>query len=179
MSIRSSLCALFLLVGGAALAAESPTAVAKPGPEHKRLDAFVGTWNTEGQAQVSPYGPAGKVTEVDKFEWMPGEFFMTHHWDVRQGGVEIKGMEVLGYDSHSKVYTSRFFDNFGNSGPWKATVQGNAWTWTGDTEVGGKPLKERCTTTVASPDAWTNKCEYSSDGAKWLPNFEMKGTRAK
>jgi Protein of unknown function (DUF1579) len=179
MSIRSSLCVLFLLVGGLALAAESPTAVAKPGPEHKRLDAFVGTWNTEGQAQVSPYGPAGKMTAVDKFEWMPGGFFMIHHWDARQGGVEIKGMEVLGYDSHSKVYTSRFFDNFGNSGPWKATVQGNAWTWTGDTEVGGKPLKERCTVTVVSPDAITNKCEYSSDGAKWLPNFDLKSTRAK
>jgi hypothetical protein len=35
------------------------------------------------------------------------------------GGVDIKGMEVLGYDSRRKVYTSRFFDNLGNSGPWR------------------------------------------------------------
>jgi len=179
MSIRSSLGVLFLLAGAATLSAQAPPAAPKPGPELKRLDAFVGKWNAEGQAQASPYGPAGKLTSVDTFEWMPGGFFMIHRWDVRQGGVEIKGMEVLGYDSQSKVYTSRIFDNLGSSGSWKATVQGNAWTWTGDTEVGGKPLKERCTNILVSPDAWTSKCEYSSDGAKWLPNFDMKGTRAK
>src|SRR5262245_24661157 len=71
------------------------------------------------------------------------------------------------------------FDNLGNSGPWKGTVQGNTWTWTGDTEVAGKPLKERCTTVVAGADALTSKCEYSSDGTKWLPNFELKYTRGK
>lgn len=179
MSIRSSLWLLSALVVSVVVTAQSPTATPKPGPEHKRLDAFVGKWNIEGQAQASPYGPTGKLTSVDTFEWMPGGFFMTHHWDARQGGVEIKGMEVLGYDSHNKVYTSRFFDNLGSSGSWKATVQGNAWTWTGDTEVGGKPLKERCTNTVANPNSFTSKCEYSTDGAKWLTNFDLKGTRTK
>lgn len=162
-----------------ALAAQSPSSVPKPGPEQKRLEVFLGRWNVDGEAQASPYGPAGKLTSIDTWAWMPGGFFMTHHWDSKQGGVEIKGMEVLGYDGRSKVYTSRFFDNLGNSGPWKGTVQGNAWTWTGDTEVAGKPLKERCTTIVAGADALTSKCEYSTDGAKWLPNFELRYTRGK
>ena len=179
MSIRSSLWLLSMILVSVVLAGQSPNATLKPGPEHKRLDAFAGRWNIEGQAQASPYGPAGKLTSVDTFEWMPGGFFMTHHWDARQGGVDIKGMEVIGYDGRGKVYTSRFFDNLGNSGLWKATVQGNTWTWTGETEVGGKPLKERCTNTVASPDALTSKCEYSTDGTKWLPNFDLRGTRAK
>lgn len=179
MSIRSSLRLLFPLVVSVVVTAQSPTSPPKPGPEHKRLDAFAGKWNVEGQAQASPYGPAGKVTSVDTFAWMPGGFFMTHHWDWRQGAAEIKGMEVLGYDSHNKGYTSRFFDNLGSSGSWKATVQGNTWTWTGDTEVGGKPLKERCTTIVANPDAFTSKCEYSPDGSKWLINLDVKGTRMK
>jgi hypothetical protein len=179
MSIRSSLWVLFLLVGAATLSAQAPPPAAKPGPEHKRLDVFVGKWNTEGQAQASPYGPAGKMTSVETFEWMPGGFFMIHHWDTRQGGVELKGLEVLGYDSHSKMYSTRFFDNLGSSGFMKATLLGNAWTWTGDSEVGGKPLKERCTTTLVSSDAWTSKCEFSSDGAKWLPNFDLKSARAK
>jgi hypothetical protein len=179
MSIRSVLSLVSLLVVSVTVAAQSPAGVPKPGPEHKRLDAFGGKWNTEGQAQPSPYGPAGKVTGVDTFEWLPGGFFMPHHWDVRQGATEIKGMEVIGYDARDKIYTSRFFDNFGNSGLFKASVQGNTWTWTGDSEVGGKPLKERCTVTVVSPDVFTNKCEYSTDGTKWLPNFEVKSTRAK
>jgi len=179
MMTRRILSIVFLAVVPIALAAQSPQAAPKPGPEQKRLEVFLGKWSVVGEAQASPYGPAGKLTSVDTWAWMPGGFFMTHHWDSKQGGVEIKGMEVLGYDSRSKVYTSRFFDNLGNSGPWKGTVQGNTWTWTGDTDVAGKPLKERCTTVVAGADALTSKCEYSSDGTKWLPNFELKYTRGK
>jgi Protein of unknown function (DUF1579) len=178
MSIRAAFSFVPMVVVSVALAAQSPT-VPKPGPEHKRLDAFVGKWNTEGQAQSSPYGPAGKVTSVDTFEWLPGGFFMPHHWDSRQGATEIKGMEVIGYDGRTKTYTSRFFDNLGNSGSFKAGVQGNVWTWTGDSEVGGKPLKERCTVTIVNPDMFTNKCEYSTDGTRWLPNIDLKSTRVK
>lgn len=163
----------------AAPTAAAPAAAPKPGPELKKLDMFVGKWKQEGQAQVSPYGPAGKLTSVDSYEWMPGGFFMTHHWDAVQAGVAIKGMEVIGYDAAKKVYTTRFFDNYGNSGWQTATVQGNTWTWTGDSEVGGKPIKEKCTVTVVSQDLVTAKCEYSTDGAKWLPNFDLKSTRAK
>ena len=179
MLMRLGLVLVLLLVVPGGFAAQAPVAAPKPGPELKRLDAFVGKWNTEGQAQASPYGPAGKLTAVDTFEWFTGGFFMSHHWDARQGAVQIKGMEMIGYDSRAKVYTSRFFDNAGNSGTFKATVQGNVWTWTGESEVAGKPLKERCTATVVSADVLTNKCEYSTDGAKWLTNFELKSTRAK
>jgi hypothetical protein len=177
MSIRSSLCLLFSIIVSVSVMAQSPAAA--PGAEHKRLDPFVGRWNIEGVAQASPYGPAGKLTSVDTFEWMPGGFFMTHRWDSRQGGVEIKGMEVIGYDRNSKVYTSRFFDNLGNTGAFRATTQGQTWTWTGDTQVGGKPLKERCTTIAATAATFTTKCEYSTDGAKWLANFDLKATRTK
>ncbi len=179
MSIRSSLWLLLSIVASMCVTAQSPAGAPTPGAEHKRLEPFVGKWSIEGVAQASPYGPAGKLTSVDTFEWMPGGFFMTHHWDSRQGGVEIKGMEVIGYDSHSKGYTSRFFDNLGNTGSFKATSQGQTWIWTGDTEVAGKPLKERCTTTMGNAATFTTKCEYSTDGAKWLSNFDLKATRTK
>ena len=57
-------------------------------------------------------------------------------------------------------------------------MQGNAWTWTGDSDVAGKPLKERCTTVAVRADVFTNKCEYSLDGVKWQTNFEQRSTRA-
>jgi hypothetical protein len=103
---------------------------------------------------------------------------MEHQWDVNQAGTRIIGREIIGYDSASKAYTSRFFDNFGNSGVIRGTLTGNTWTFTADSVVGGKPLKERGTV-VVSGDTITSKWEYSTDGSKWLPNFEVKGTRAK
>jgi hypothetical protein len=158
--------------------ATQSAAPAKPGPEHQKLAAVLGKWQFDGQAQPSPYGPAGKVTSVDTFAWLPGNFFMEHQWDTKQGAVQIIGKEIIGYDSAAKVYTSRFFDNFGNSGSLRGTVNGTTWTWTADTIVAGKPLKERGTVVIAG-DTITSKWEYSTDGSKWLPNFEMKGMRAK
>ena len=159
------------------LAGQSPVP-ARPSPEHQRLAAFLGKWNSEGQAQASPYGPAGKLTAVDTFAWLPGNFFMEHQWDANQAGTRIIGREIIGYDAAGKAYTSRFFDNTGNSGSLKATLNGNTWTWTADSVVAGKPLKERGTVVITG-DTTTSKWEYSTDGSKWLPNFEVKSTRTK
>ena len=175
MAIRGI--AAWLLVATATLSAQS-AAPAKPGPEHQKLSAFVGTWNSEGTSQESPYGPAGKVSAVETYEWLPGGFFLSHKWDVKQGSLQFQGMEIIGYDARNKAYTSRFFDSLGNSGTLRGRVQGNAWTWTGDSDVAGKPLKERCTTVAVRAEVFTNKCEYSLDGVKWQVNFEQRSTRA-
>ena len=48
------------------LAAITPTAwmhaadQPQPGPEHKRLEVWVGEWTYEGEAKETPIGPAGK-----------------------------------------------------------------------------------------------------------------------
>ena len=166
-----------LIVISVAFAGQSPT-TPRPSQEQQKLAVFLGKWNMEGQTQASPYGPAGKVTSVETFAWLPGNFFMEHHWDWKQAGTNIIGMEIIGYDAAGKTYTSRLFDNFGNSGANKGTANGNTWTWTADSVVAGKPLKERGTV-IMTGDTLTSKWEYSTDGSKWLPNFEVKGTRAK
>jgi len=177
LSTRAAWALGLLVVVSITLAGQAP-APQRPSPEHQRLAVFLGKWIFEGQAQASPYGPAGKVTSVDTFEWLPGGFFLEHHWDVKQAGTQIIGMEIIGYEGASKAYTSRFFDNFGNSGSIRGTLSGNIWTFTADSVVGGKPLKERGTVVVTG-DAITSKWEYSTDGSKWLPNFDVKGARAK
>ena len=93
MSIRSAfVVAGSLLVAVAALSAQSAPAAPTPGPEHKRLEVFLGKWTGAGKSLASPYGPAGPVSSTDTYEWLPGGFFMAHHWDVKQGATIIKGM---------------------------------------------------------------------------------------
>ena len=150
----------------------------KPGAEQQKLAVFLGKWTAEGQAFASPYGPAGKMTSTETFAWLPGNFFMEHQWDARQGTVHLVGREILGFDPVAKTYFSHFFDNLGNSGINKFTVTGNTFTITSESVVAGKPLKERGTL-VVSGDTFTNKWEYSTDGVKWLPNFDVKMTRVK
>lgn len=169
-----------LLLVSATVVAQSPAQAPKPGPEQQRLGMFLGTWTQVGEAQASPYGPAAKLASTDTYEWLPGGFFMLHRWEARQGAVEFKAMEVLGYDARKRVYTSHLFDNFGNSGSYTITPQGNTWTGAGDTEIGGKLLKERWTAVFdKSATSFTAKADYSTDGVKWLPNYSLTSTRVK
>ena len=180
MSMIRSCWLVSLLFVSATLAAQTPAPAPKPGAAHQRLEMFLGKWTQVGEAQASPYGPAGKLTSTDTYAWMPGGFFLLHRWEARQGAVDFKATEILGYDARHRVYTSHVFDNFGNSGSYKITPQGNTWTSTGDSEVGGKLLKERYTIVFRSPaTSFSLKAEYSTDGAKWLPNFSLTSTRAK
>jgi hypothetical protein len=83
------------------LAAQAP-ALPQPSAEHQKLGMLLGKWNSEGQAQVSPFGPAGRNTSTETFAWLPGNFFMEHHWDANQAGTPVVGTEIIGYDSASK-----------------------------------------------------------------------------
>ena len=169
-----------LLFMSAMVTAQTSVQAPKPGPEHQRLEVFLGKWTQVGEAQASPYGPEAKLMSTDTYEWMPGGFFMLHRLESRQGTVNFKATEILGYDSRNRVYRSYIFDNFGNSGSYKVTQQGNTWISIGDSEVGGKLLKERYTIVFRSPaTVFSLKAEYSTDGAKWLPNFSVISTLEK
>ena len=56
-------CLLFSVL---ALGQEMP----KPGPEHKKLDMFAGSWTLDGDMKASSMGPGGKMTEIEKCAWM-------------------------------------------------------------------------------------------------------------
>ena len=178
MSSRRAAWTLALVaVVSVSIAGQSPTP-RRPGPEHQKLAVFLGKWRFEGQSQASPYGPAGKLTSTDTYDWVTGGFFLVHHWDGTQGGAPNKGVEIVGYDVATKAYVSRFFDNMGNSGVIRFTVNGDTWTGTAESDVAGRPLKERGSITLTG-DTMTARWEYSTDGSKWATSFESKGTRVK
>ena len=156
-----------------------PAALAAQPAPPKRLEVFVGSWTTVGTAQASPLGPAGRLSTTESFEWLPGGFFVVHRWEGQLGSADVSGLEILGFDARNKVFTSRFFDQAGLTGTLRANPQGNAWTWAGDADIGGKLVKQRCTTILVNPDTFTTRCEYSADGFKWLASLESRSTRVK
>jgi hypothetical protein len=161
------------------VATQTHTEPPKPGPEVRRLEVFLGKWITQGEAKASPYGPAGRVTAMETFEWLPGAFFMLHRSEGRQGMIEFNWVEVLGYDARKKIYTTHTFDNFGNSVLWEGTWRDNTLTWIADSYIAGKALKERCMITAKSATIIVGKCEYATDGKTWQPNVDITWTRAR
>src|SRR5579864_9342339 len=90
-----------------AAAAVAQMEMSKPGPEHKKMDVFVGSWTLDGDMKPGPMGPGGKMTETEKCEWMEGGFFLVCHADYKSSMGNGTGMSVMGYSSDDKAYTYR------------------------------------------------------------------------
>jgi hypothetical protein len=173
--------ATFLLaLSSGVLAAGQQPPMPKPGPEHQRLSAFVGTWTFEGEAKPGPMGPGGKMTGSDRIQWMPGNFFLERRFEGKGPMGEIKGLEIIGYDSAKKVHTYRYFDNMGMTGSGTFAIKGDTWTATGTSDMGGTMFHERCNLTFgAGATTLAIKCDSSPDGKSWAPTFEGKATKGK
>lgn len=144
---------------------------AGPGPEHRRLDAFVGRWNTEGVVRATADAPELRFTAVDRYEWMEGGWFLLHHVDARMGDGRLTALEVIGYDPASGTYPMRSWDSQGNAGAHTGTLHDGVWTFAGATErftgrfgPGGGTLS----------GTW----ERSAGGESWEPWMDVILTRA-
>lgn len=162
-----------------ALFAQKPE-MPKPGPEHQQLGAFVGNWTFEGEMKPGPMGPGGKITGTDRIQWLPGNFFVERRFEGKGPMGEMRGVEILGYDSAKKVHTFNVFDSMGVMGSGTMTLSDSTWTATGTGSMGGTVFHDRCTLAFgAASTTLTIKCEMSADGTTWAPTFEGKATKAK
>jgi hypothetical protein len=152
-----------------------------PGPasELKKLDFMVGTWNSEGEMKPGPMGPGGKVTITDKYEWMPGGFFLVMHSSFKNDMVDGTGISFMGYNPDDKQYTYDEFNSMGERSHSNGSVDGDTWTWMGDNKMGGQTMKTRFTLKVLSLTSYSYKFDVSQDGATWTAVMDGKATKAK
>jgi hypothetical protein len=172
------LCAL-----GVQLAAQAPQAppAPKPGPEHQRLAYFVGQWTSEGEMKPGPMGPGGKISATDTCEWFEGRFAVICRSEGKGPMGPVKNIGILGYSAEEKVYTYYGVDNSNmtmTSVP-RGTVQGDTWTFSDESMMGGQKMKSRVTIKEMSPTSYTFKMEIQGADGKWTPMMESKNTKAK
>lgn len=163
------------LIGGAVYAQMGHA----PAPELKKLDYFAGSWKVDADMKASPYGPGGKITGMDKCEWMQGNYFLVIHSTFNSpmgAGVEAA---YMGYDSAKKVYTYESFNSEGERESATGTVDsdGKNWSWNSAGDMGGQPGKWRYSETILSPTCYSVKFEMSRDGSNWSTVMEGKATK--
>jgi hypothetical protein len=167
-------------VAGTGRASAQDPAV-KPGPEHKKLGFFVGKWNVEGELKPGPMGPGGKYTASDTCEWFEGGFSVVCRSEGKMPTGAAKSMGILGYNAEEKVYTYYGVDNTAmtmSSVP-KGTRQGDTWTYTDQTTMGGQRIKSRIFIKEVSPTEYTFKMDFQGPDGKWMPAMEAKNTKVK
>jgi hypothetical protein len=141
------------------------------GPQHERLEDFIGRWHTQGK-MTAPGQPADAIDSLDTYEWLPGKYFVLHRWDSRIGKTAAAGIEIIAVDDRAGGYRTHFFDNGGGSGSEQLTVAGQTWTWLGQDVMGTK--WHRCTSTLSDDGhTMTAQHERSENGVDWEPWMEV------
>jgi len=175
MNRASAILIATVLLAGAAFA--QPPAL-KPGPEHKKLDYFAGTWVSDGESKPGPMGPGGKMTLTSEGKWMDGGFFVVIHSEYKAGAMgNGTSTAYLGYDQQEKVYTYDEFNSAGETVHAKGTADGDTWTWTNEMKMGPQTMKGRYTEKILSPTSYNFKFEMSADGTKWDTVMDGKATK--
>lgn len=75
----------------------------KTGPEHQRLEIFIGKWINQGHTIASADAPEVSIPTSDVYEWMPGGFFVLHTAYGRIGNLDVGGTDILGYNVTSSI----------------------------------------------------------------------------
>lgn len=178
---RLSMVTVFLcLIVAMAVSAQAQMQMPKPGPELKKLDYFVGTWNMSGTSNASPMGPAGKWSGTETLKWMEGGYFLVSHSNFKMETMGSgTGVAYMGYDPNEKTYTYDEFNSMGEANHSKGMVDGDNWTWTAEQKMNGQTMKERFSMKIESATSYAMKFEMSQDGTTWNPIMEGKATKTK
>lgn len=165
---------------GLALSASAQMPMPKPGPEHKKLDVFVGSWTLDADMKPGPMGPGGKVAENETCEWMEGGFYLMCKVKFNSAAMgNGSGLSFLGYSDDDKAYSYRAFNSWGEFENAKGSWDSDTITWNSDEKFGGMTMKGRFMMKNISASSYNFSFEVSQDGAKWTTVMDGKATKNK
>src|SRR5438552_16689150 len=77
----------------------------KPGPEHKKLQSFVGDWDLTLKLWTNPSQPPAEVKATAERKWIMGGRFIQETVKGEYEGKAFEGLGLVGYDRGRKQYT--------------------------------------------------------------------------
>jgi len=181
MKILRIVCAAAVLAAGAGFVlAEAPEAP-KPGPEHQRLEYFVGTWEMEATIAENPFAPAGKVTATEKCHWFEGGFAIVCKSEGKGPKGETKSLAIMSYSTEEKAYTYYGVENSPMTMTKASLGQFKDGTFVYDDEskIGGKTVRSRYTIKELSPTSYSLKGEMVNADGQWVTMVEGTAKKVK
>lgn len=141
----------------------------QPTEQHRKLEAFIGTWVGEDTMHPAPWSPQGGRGTTTYTGWLELDGFFVIGDDVqeRPGQGVYRAHKVFGWDAAQGQYTFYFVDSTGQNPP--AAARGS---WEGDTVTFEQPApagRLRYRYTFDGERQYTFQMALSRDGASWQP----------
>jgi Protein of unknown function (DUF1579) len=78
----------------------------KPGPEHQKLQPFIGDWDLTVRLWTDPKQPPAEAKGTVERKWILGGRFVQESVKVACEGKSFEGLGLLGYNSAEKKFTA-------------------------------------------------------------------------
>jgi len=133
---------------------------AATGPQHERLQKFVGEWNLTVKTTMDPSQPAQESKSTSVVTSLMDGRYIQEQSSGDMMGMAFKGLGISGYDNLAKKYVSTWLDNMGTGimrSEGTADATGNVITWFGESidPMSGKKSKYRMVTHIIDDNKHT------------------------
>ncbi|MBE3132021.1 MAG: DUF4440 domain-containing protein [Acidobacteria bacterium] len=147
--------------------------------EVKKLSDIVGRWQIDGTFQADPKKPAEPLAMGLDCQWFAGGLQVVCLYSGTIAGAPLQETSTYSYNAATKAYLVYDVQSFGMTLAGKVTIEPATWVHVFDTQVEGKPAKQRLTLTNMSPDGGDWKEEISVAGGAWTSIGGGKYAKAK
>lgn len=90
---------------------EAMAKIAAPGENHKKLDAFAGTWDTKITMWMAPGAPPTTSTGKSRNGWVMGGRYLEQRFEGSFMGQPFTGLGYTGYDNVTKTWWGTWMDS--------------------------------------------------------------------
>ena len=147
---------------------------------YKKLTAFVGQWNLEGE----PYegagfpGHAAWITTLEYCEELENELCLVHRIKGDAEELVIANIEVIAHDEKNKFYSIRSFYSDDKILEWRSREHNGIWKLTGYKKAEGNLLQVRSTTIFSScGNAMAIQWEQLNNDGEWETFWNVKAKK--
>ena len=155
----------FMLVCASSVIVAGAQSQTTSGPEVRKLAVMVGSFTVEDEVKagaMGPNSPAMKFSGTEDCRWTAGGFAVICEAVLYRPGRKYSDASFVYYDPTSKTYRYHAVDSSGGTEDKIGTVNGDVWTWLGESVFAGKPYHTRYIMKFVSADSF----EYTDESGE-------------
>jgi hypothetical protein len=159
-------------------------AFATPGPAHKALEGFAGSWVVKAKTWMVPGAPPAESEGSAEQKMILGGRYLEQRYEGTMMGGPFSGIGTTGFDNYKKKFVSTWVDSMGTgimtmSGTFdKAGKVITSWG-TMDDPAEKRTMKVKSAVTLVDADHHTYESWHAAPDGKMIKDLEIHYTRKK